>query len=239
MKIKMTIMAIAMTLLSVQQINAQITYQSGVPTEITMKNPTSSSNSYIHIGLDRVNGRAAGGISIGSRTNLLERFWIFHGYYDNNVLTRKLHINYGGTKHFTMDHQGNIGIGTETPLSKLAVNGQIRATEVRVKANINVPDYVFDPGYNLPSLEETAAYIRANRHLPEIPSAAEVEENGLNLGEMNLRLLKKIEELTLHTINQDQEIKDLSGELKVMKAQMARLLEKQAAQDADTGEKEQ
>ena len=66
------------------------------------------------------------------------------------------------------------------------------------------PDYVFAEDYELPTLGEIEAYINTHKHLPEIPSAQEVEENGLTLGEMNALLLKKIEELTLHTIEQEK-----------------------------------
>jgi len=59
------------------------------------------------------------------------------------------------------------------------------------------------------SLEETKAYIDANKHLPEVPSAKEMEKNGVQLGEMNLLLLKKVEELTLHLIEQEEQIKKL------------------------------
>ncbi|MEP1097376.1 MAG: hypothetical protein ABJG78_19825 [Cyclobacteriaceae bacterium] len=104
------------------------------------------------------------------------------------------------SERMRIDQNGNIGIGTPTPLSKLSVNGHIRATEVKVLADISVPDYVFEPDYDLRTLEETKEYITENKHLPEIPSAAEIEENGIDLGDMNMRLLKKIEELTLHQI---------------------------------------
>lgn len=95
---------------------------------------------------------------------------------------------------------GNVGIGTTNPLAKLSVNGKIRATEVKVLAEISVPDYVFNPTYELMTLKETKKYIAEYSHLPEIPSADEIGENGIDLGDMNMRLLKKIEELTLHQI---------------------------------------
>jgi hypothetical protein len=97
---------------------------------------------------------------------------------------------------------GKVGIGTGTIPSdyKLAVAGKAIMEEVKVALSGAWPDYVFSPTYSLRSLEETEAFIKENNHLPEIPSAKEVEENGLELGEMNKLLLKKIEELTLYQI---------------------------------------
>jgi hypothetical protein len=96
---------------------------------------------------------------------------------------------------------GNVGIGTTTPGSfKLAVNGKIWSQEVNVAMTNPGPDYVFEKNYNLLPLPQLETYINQNKHLPEVPSAKEMEENGLNLKEMNLILLKKVEELTLHLI---------------------------------------
>ena len=96
---------------------------------------------------------------------------------------------------------GNVGIGVEDPVdAKLAVNGDILSTEVRVESIAGGPDYVFEEDYDLSTLEEVEAYIKDNKHLPEVPSAKEMEENGIELAQMNMLLLKKIEELTLHVI---------------------------------------
>lgn len=95
---------------------------------------------------------------------------------------------------------GYVGIGTTNPDSKLAVKGTIHSEEVKVDLNVPAPDYVFEPDYELRTLKETKEYIIKNKHLPEIPSAAEIGENGIDLGDMNMRLLKKIEELTLYQI---------------------------------------
>ncbi|TKC56599.1 hypothetical protein FBD94_23080 [Pedobacter hiemivivus] len=100
---------------------------------------------------------------------------------------------------------GNVGIGTPTPREKLSVNGKIRAQEVKVE-NINWPDYVFTKFYRLPELEETAKHIKEKGHLPGIPSAEEVKNNGIDLGEMNAKLLQKIEELTLHLIKLNERL---------------------------------
>jgi hypothetical protein len=102
---------------------------------------------------------------------------------------------------------GNIGIGTTAPDEKLTVKGKIHTQEVRVDmAGPLVPDYVFASDYDLKPLSEVAQYIKENRHLPEIPSAKEIEANGLHLAEMNMKLLKKIEELTLYMMEQDKKI---------------------------------
>lgn len=98
---------------------------------------------------------------------------------------------------------GNIGLGTLEPTEKLSVNGNIRAKEIKVDAT-NWPDYVFLPSYNNSSLSELELYIKDKGHLPQIPSAKEVEAEGINLSEMNALLLRKIEELTLHLIEQDK-----------------------------------
>lgn len=119
-----------------------------------------------------------------------------------------------GTDRFVIEHDGNVGIGTTTPESKLAVNGQIRATEVKVLTDVNsVPDYVFESDYKLRTLKETKDYIAENKHLPEIPSAAEIGENGIDLGDMNMRLLKKIEELTLYQIDLMEKLEKQSSRL--------------------------
>lgn len=105
---------------------------------------------------------------------------------------------------------GKVGIGTASPQADLSVNGNILAKEIKVKTDISVPDYVFEPDYNLKSLEEIESYVKQNKHLPEIPSAKQIKAEGMDLAEMNLLLLKKIEELTLHVISQQKQIDRLS-----------------------------
>jgi len=106
---------------------------------------------------------------------------------------------------------GNMGIGTtDTKGYKLAVNGSAIATSVTVKLYGNWPDYVFKPKYHLPNLSDVNTYINQNHHLPDMPSETEVTKNGINLGEMNARLLKKVEELTLYAIEQQKQIEQLN-----------------------------
>ncbi|MGJ1404174.1 hypothetical protein ACR79N_00565 [Sphingobacterium siyangense] len=115
---------------------------------------------------------------------------------------------------FYVGFNGRVGIGTSAPQETLSVNGKIRAQEVKIET-ANWPDYVFADGYQLPTLKETAVFIEKNKHLPGVPKAAEVEENGQFLGEMNKILLQKIEEITLHLIEQQQQIKDLQDRINV------------------------
>ncbi|WP_437921170.1 hypothetical protein [Sphingobacterium sp. LRF_L2] len=103
---------------------------------------------------------------------------------------------------------GNVGIGTTNPAEKLAVNGNIRAKEIKVEAT-NWPDYVFEENYDLPLLKDTEAFIKTNKHLPGIPRAKEAEAEGVSLGEMNKALLQKVEELTLYIIEQEKRIQKL------------------------------
>ncbi|MDO3628860.1 hypothetical protein [Mucilaginibacter sp. BT774] len=111
-----------------------------------------------------------------------------------------------GLKTFT----GNVSIGATTIPSgyQFAINGNTIATSITVKAYSNWADYVFNPDYKLKSLTEVADYIRKNHHLQDIPTTAEVQKNGQNLGEMNEKLLKKVEELTLYLIEKDKQISD-------------------------------
>ncbi|MEL4307261.1 hypothetical protein [Joostella sp. CR20] len=95
--------------------------------------------------------------------------------------------------------EGNVGIGTITPDAKLAVNGKIHTQEVKVDVD-GWSDFVFENDYNLPTLDEVERHIQEKGHLQDIPSAKEVEQNGIHLGEMNAKLLQKIEELTLYVI---------------------------------------
>ena len=85
-------------------------------------------------------------------------------------------------------------------------------------AGSTVPDYVFEPGYKLTSLSDVETYTKANKHLPEVPSASEIEKGGLDLAQMNLVLLKKVEELTLHAIEQQKEIADLKTSVQELKS---------------------
>ncbi len=107
-------------------------------------------------------------------------------------------------------YAGQVAIGITTPGEyKLAVKGHIRAEEVVVELMDAWPDYVFDQNYELLQLDELSSYINKNGHLPGIPRAEEVAEQGIELGTMNTLLLKKIEELTLYILKQEERISTL------------------------------
>ncbi|WP_264537741.1 cell wall anchor protein [Flavobacterium sp. N1736] len=108
---------------------------------------------------------------------------------------------------------GNVGIGTSNPKNKLDVNGTIHSKEVKVDM-IGWSDFVFKKEYNLPTLAEVEKHINEKGHLENIPSEEEVFKNGINLGEMNAKLLQKIEELTLYVIDQNKNIQGLMEENK-------------------------
>ncbi|PRY48085.1 hypothetical protein B0I27_11619 [Arcticibacter pallidicorallinus] len=122
--------------------------------------------------------------------------------------TLNAYFNGEGTSHF----KGSLGIGTtDTKGHKLAVAGSIVAESVKVNLRSSWPDYVFDENFGLMPLAETGEFIQKHGHLPEIPSAAEVKKNGIDIGEINVKLLKKIEELTLHLIALRKEVDELKA----------------------------
>jgi hypothetical protein len=125
-----------------------------------------------------------------------------------------------------IDGNGNVGIGNPNPDAKLTVTGLVHAQEVKVTVAAPGPDYVFDKDYKLTSLEEIKTYIDQNKHLPEVPSAAAMEKNGVQLGEMNMLLLKKIEELTLYVVEQNIEMKNKTKQIEDMQKRLANLEQK-------------
>ncbi|WP_428231944.1 hypothetical protein [Flavobacterium sp.] len=108
---------------------------------------------------------------------------------------------------------GNVGMGIAKPNNKLDVNGTIHAREVKVDVE-KWSDFVFKKEYSLPTLQEVEKHITEKGHLENIPSEEEVLKNGISLGEMNSKLLQKIEELTLYIIHQNKEIEVLKNQEK-------------------------
>ena len=146
---------------------------------------------------------------------------------------------YSANTKFIVKNNGFVGIGTTSPSEKLEVNGNalisgnIESKKVKVTATPgSVPDYVFAPSYELQALSDLEQYIKKNSHLPNIPNAKEIETNGQNLGAIQLKLLEKIEELTLYTIEQEKRIKESEDRSKKLEAKLnARL-------DSSSGDQE-
>lgn len=120
---------------------------------------------------------------------------------------------------FTIVEQGNVGIGIINPTSKLDVDGKVRAEEIKVEV-VNPPDYVFADNYSLNGLSDVEQYIRNNKHLPDVPSAGEMLDEGIDLGEMNMRLLKKIEEITLYLIEEHKQNEVLQKKVRFLEEQV-------------------
>jgi len=124
----------------------------------------------------------------------------------------------GATKMF-IESNGNVGIGTTNLATgyRLSVDGKIACEEVLVEYSDSWPDYVFSPEYDLLNLNDLENHIKENNHLPGIPSAEEIEEQGLPLAEMQKLVLQKVEELTLYTIEQGKLINGLQNKVNFLK----------------------
>ncbi|MFA6401710.1 MAG: hypothetical protein WCX31_08810 [Salinivirgaceae bacterium] len=182
-------------------------------------------------------GKSAGYSNTGSNN-------VFIGYYAgyNETGSNKLYIDnsstttpliYGDFSTNLVNINGKLGIGITAAnltgfLSKnatLGVNGSIAALEVVVAEYANWPDFVFDDGYRLNSLAEIETFIKENNHLPDVPSAADVKENGVNLGEMNKILLQKVEEITVYLIELDKSNKELKQRNQELESRITKLEE--------------
>jgi len=163
-----------------------------------------------------------GHVNIGGDGNYRLRTRHIDGKSYESTNVDNLYLNYGiGKKVYVGSFSntspstdllvsGNVGIGTTTPDAKLAVNGNIHTKEVKVDL-IGWSDFVFKDSYKLPTLKEVEQHIKEKGHLKDIPSAEEVAKNGVYLGEMDSKLLQKIEELTLYTIEQQKAIDALES----------------------------
>lgn len=198
----------------------------------TFLNPANPINQFIGVGKAMNDGESS---FLGWRYNGGASYGYVETYSSVSPLvlqrgdTGKVYIgntnDFGSTARFQVNGgtyiSGNVLVGVlaDNNTDKLQVKGSIKAMAVKVDPN-NWPDYVFNEGYKLPSLSKTALFIKENKHLPEVPSAKEVNEKGIELGAMNAILLKKIEELTLHLIDQDQKQTDLLKKVEKLKTEL-------------------
>lgn len=193
--------------------------------EITNTNSGASSKANFKIVSDNtitllsshaVNSSAAKyGVSLGGATELLaiRSTALVLG---TNLDDAPIVFGSNGLERMRINSGGNVGIGTTTPQSLLAVNGTITAKEVEVTL-VGWPDYVFAENYKLRPLSEVETFINENKHLPGVPNEQEVLEDGVNLGEMNAILLEKIEELTLYMIDLKKENEKIKSQLEELK----------------------
>ncbi|CAM4114772.1 hypothetical protein SAMN06265348_103284 [Pedobacter westerhofensis] len=193
-------------------------------------NPNTVLNSQSHLVLSTgsvLNGGSAGTLTWISKNSQASKAMAYIACYQEGDATTNAS---GGIAFATSDggdlthrmyigKNGNVGIGpgTKNLSERLSVNGTIRAVEIKVE-NKNWPDYVFKDDYGRPSLKEIAVQIKNTGHLPGIPSAEEVKSKGVELGDMNARLLKKIEELTLYLIDKDKELDSLKERMNKIEA---------------------
>jgi len=148
------------------------------------------------------------------KSNMYANSYIFANENKNDLNNFKFtttapNETYASTKLF-IGNNGNIGIGTESPDAKLAVNGDVHAKEVRIDLT-GWPDYVFEEAYVLPTIEEVERHINEKGHLINIPSATEVESGGLHVSDMIKKQQEKIEELTLYIIELNKQLQEVKA----------------------------
>lgn len=200
---------------------------------LSFMNGTGSTGNYIPVinGRSYIPGRSLGLYLIADVEDVLPASDIAYGgmILDSRSKTgarlttsNVLAVNSGGVNLMLVKANGSVGIGTtDTKGYKLAVNGSGIFTKVVVKSYANWPDFVFHPDYKLPTLSEVEQFVVKNQHLPGIPSASEVEKDGVDVGEVNKQLLQKVEEQMLYIIEMNKQLATFSKEVEVLKQKIA------------------
>ncbi|MDQ3290887.1 MAG: hypothetical protein M3Q05_06305 [Bacteroidota bacterium] len=178
-------------------------------------NTTGSFNVFIGRNAGKLNESGSGNVFIGIDAGYQEK-GSSKLYIANSSTSTPL--VYGEFNNNKLVVNGWLGIGTNNSSGdyKLSVNGKIRAKGLKVETGW--ADFVFADNYKLRSLEEVATYIKTNKHLPDVPSEAQVAKEGVDLGPMQATLLQKIEELTLYLLQAHEETKQLRQEVEALKA---------------------
>ncbi|MFL9483219.1 hypothetical protein ACI6Q2_10625 [Chitinophagaceae bacterium LWZ2-11] len=144
--------------------------------------------------------------------------------------------NDGNAGFLVLKANDNVGIGTASPTEKLSVNGNIRSKKITVTQQ-NWPDYVFDSSYTLQPLSQVEQFIKDNKHLPDVPSAKEVADKGLDVGDNQAVLLKKIEELTLYMIEMKKENEEVRKQLESQELKFKKEIEELKFKSKEQDEK--
>jgi hypothetical protein len=166
----------------------------------------------LHVDLGTDVGNASGGyLQLGATNNANIGIDNNEIQGRNNGVVSRLVLNNGG---------GPVQVGSAiSPTGySLSVNGKVICEELKIQASSNWPDYVFTDEYKLPSFEDLRQYIQANHHLPNIPSAQQVEQDGMMIGDMQKKMMEKIEELTLYVLQLEEKCTQMKSELEELKS---------------------
>jgi hypothetical protein len=168
----------------------------------------------------KLNVNSSQGIAIHALSSASEQYAIYaEGLSDDGGAIRAYHRGTRGVGIYAESEGGDAGkfVGNVT------VSGTLQADAVKIRNwTIEAPDYVFEKDYKLPSLKEVEKKIKAEKHLSDVPSAVEMKKNGVDLSKMNMTLLKKVEELTLYVIEQNNKIESQNKKIECLEKRVAR-----------------
>ena len=185
------------------RVRFQVNGPSGMQSRLRINSPVVGSEARFDVTMGTADDNLGGGMRVYVPLGQPGVDRIFVGFYTTTYVNGLQ----ARVERMTITDRGHVGIGTTNPGEfKLAVEGKVGAREINVTLSNPWPDYVFENEYKLMSLTELGRYIDENGHLPEIPTAKQIAESGLDVGEMNVLLLKKIEELTLYVLELKKEI---------------------------------
>lgn len=150
-------------------------------------------------------------------TTHIGEFHVNHEYNSGTPnLSSMRFASYPAGDILIMKATGEVGVGTSSTTAKLTVKGDVHAREVRVTVDAGA-DFVFEDNYNLPKLDAVEKFIEQHNHLPGVAPASEMKSNGMDVGEMNIKLLQKVEELTLYMIEFKKQMAELKMENEELK----------------------